>query len=110
MFDRRIDRVLGVMAAAGLIILGIGEVITRLDEPGPLWFWLPTLWGGATLIIFGGFAPTENRRMSKVLVVAGCALGVLPSMWTLVMPVLLITVMLRTVNAGSPAAEVHGEL
>ncbi len=86
MFHRRIDRVLAALAAVGLLILGIGEVITRLDEPGPLWFWLPTLWGGTTLILIGGFVSTENRRLSKVLVVGGCALGMLPSMWTLVMP------------------------
>lgn len=110
MFDRRIDRVLAALAAAGLIILGIAEVISRLDEPGPLWFWLPTLWGGATLILVGGFVPTENRLLSKVLVVAGCAIGLLPSMWTLVMPVLLITVIFRTLTAGPAPAELPGEL
>jgi hypothetical protein len=109
-FDRRIDRVLVVVVAAGLILLGIAEVIGRLDEPGPLWFWLPTLWGGATLILVGGFVSTENRILSRALVVAGCALGLLPSMWTLVMPVLLITVIFRTLTAGPAAAEVHSEI
>lgn len=110
MFDRRIDRVLVVMAAAGLIILGIAEVIGRLDEPEPLWFWLPTLWGGATLILVGGFVPTENRLLSKALVVAGCALGLLPSMWTLVMPVLLTRVIFRTLIAGPPPAELPNQV
>ena len=91
-------------------MLGIAEVIGRLDEPGPLWFWLPTLWGGATVILIGGFVSTENRNLSKVLVVSGCALGLLPSMWTLVMPVLLMAVIVRTLIAGPAAVEVFSEL
>jgi hypothetical protein len=41
MFDRRIDRVLAALAAVGLIMLGIAEVIGRLDEPGRFGFGCP---------------------------------------------------------------------
>lgn len=102
MFVSRLDRVLAILAASGLIVLGIGEIITRLDELAPLLFWLPTLWGGAALILIGGFAGSPSARLSKVLVVAGCALGLLPSFWTMVMPALLIVLIVRTLSAVQP--------
>lgn len=55
MFTNRFDRVLAVVVVSGLSILGIGELIARLDEPMPLLFWLPTLWGG----------PDPSRRLSR---------------------------------------------
>jgi hypothetical protein len=94
----RFDRVLGALAVSGLFVLGIGEAIARLDDPMPLLFWLPTLWGGAALILVGGFLAAANSRLSKVLVLRGCAVGFLPSVWTLIMPALLVTLAIRTVS------------
>ena len=102
MLVSRFDRVLGALTVSGLVILGIGEVITRVDEPTPLLFWLPTLWGGAASILIGGFVMTRNIRVSKALVIAGCALGFLPSFWTMVMPVLLLVLVIRTLIGTRP--------
>lgn len=104
-FAGRLDRVLAVSAASGLFILGIGEGVARLDEPAPLLFWLPTLWGGALLVLAGGFLVKGNVRLSKVLVVAGCALGFVPSVWTLVMPALLVTLAIRAFTRPQPVEE-----
>ncbi|MEX2280614.1 MAG: hypothetical protein WEA76_11075 [Acidimicrobiia bacterium] len=98
MFSTRIDRVLALSAVSVLTILGLGELIARLDDPTPLFFWLPTLWGGAALILAGGFLVKGNLRLAKTLVILGCAVGWTPSVWTLVMPVLLITLVIRTVR------------
>jgi len=108
-FAGRLDRVLTVSAASGLFILGIGELVARLDEPAPLLFWLPTLWGGALLILSGGFLVKGNVRLSKVLVIAGCALGFVPSVWTLVMPALLVTLAIRTFTRPQPVEKPTGE-
>ena len=40
----RAQRVIGAIVGGGLIILGVAELVVRLDEPGSLLFWLPTLW------------------------------------------------------------------
>jgi hypothetical protein len=109
-FFGRLDRVLTALAASGLIILGIGEVLTRLNEPMPLLYWLPTLWGGAALILIGGIVGTDSTRLSKTLVVAGCAIGFMPSVWTLVMPALLITLIIRTLGTATPRSELPGEM
>ena len=94
----RFDRALGALAVSGLFALGTAEAIARLDEPMPLLFWLPTLWGGAALILLGGFLVAATSRLSKVLVLLGCAVGFVPSVWTLIMPALLVTLAIRTVS------------
>ena len=109
MFTSRIDRVIGVVAVAGLLILGAGEMIARLDEPAPLFFWLPTLWGGAALILTGGFLVERRTRPARALVLFGCAAGLMPSLWTLVMPALLATLAIRAVTATRPIDEPVGE-
>ncbi|MGH8949671.1 MAG: hypothetical protein ACRDXF_12485 [Acidimicrobiia bacterium] len=108
-FAGRLDRALAASAVTGLFLLGIGEIVARLDEPLPLLFWLPTLWGGAALILVGGFVIDENIRLAKVLITAGCLVGVVPTMWTLVMPALLVTLVFRTLNGRSSVKELSGE-
>ena len=77
----------------GLILLGVAEFIGRLDEPGPLLFWLPTLFGGGGLVLLGVFGERSNPRRSVVLVTLGALLGFLPSAWTVVMPLLSIVLL-----------------
>jgi hypothetical protein len=96
-FNSRLDRVLAISAGAGLFVLGAGELVARLGEPMPLLFWLPTLWGGSALILAGALLVKENIRLAKVLVLLGCAVGFLPSVWTIVMPAMLMTLAIRTV-------------
>jgi hypothetical protein len=49
------------------------------------------------LIFAGGLLVKENIRLARVLVLLGCAVGFLPSVWTLVMPAVLTTLAIRTV-------------
>ncbi len=109
MFNGRLDLLLARATASGLLILGIGETIARLDEPMPLFSWLPTLWGGAALVFAGGFVVRGNPRLAKVFVLVGCAAGFTPSAWTLVMPALLVTLAIRTISVPRPTAELPGE-
>ena len=83
--------------------MGIAELIAHLDEPLPLLFWLPTLWGGAALVLIGVFRATG--RLSVVLVTLGAVLGFPPSAWTVLMPVLSLTLVVLMVRARREAAE-----
>jgi hypothetical protein len=103
-FVNRFDRVLAIVVAGGLFLLGVGELVSRLDEPGPLLFWLPTLWGGAALVVLGSFRASGNTSMSKAFVIIGALLGLTPSAWTVVLPILIITLVVRTV-ASRPESE-----
>ena len=76
--------------------------MVRLDEPLPLLFWLPTLWGGAALVLTGSFRIKQNQGLAKALVMLGAVLGLLPSAWTILMPVLILVLVVRTIST-SPA-------
>lgn len=104
LFRTRFDRVLAAVLGGGFFLQGLAELILRLDDPTPLFFWLPTLWGGAALVFVGSFRARRSEGLSKVLVILGAALGFLPSAWTVLMPVLIVTLVIRTAMiSGSQA-------
>ncbi len=90
LFRNSFDRVLAAVVGGGLFLQGLAELILRLDDPLPLFFWLPTLWGGAALVLIGSFRIGQREQVSRAMVIAGVLLGFLPSAWTVVMPVLII--------------------
>lgn len=59
-------------------------------------YWLPTLWGGAALVLLGSFRVNRSDGLSRTMVLLGAAIGFLPSAWTLLMPVLIVVLILRT--------------
>ncbi len=71
----------------------------RLDElPLSLfYFWLPTLWGGGALVLAGVFRATARAWLSVVLVILGAFVGLLASAWTVLMPVLALTLVALTI-------------
>lgn len=86
-------RILGAIIGGSFIVLGFGELIVRLDDPAPLAFWLPTLWGGGALILYGVFGNSVSRQKSLWLVVMGTVLGLLPTLWTVLLPLLSIALL-----------------
>jgi hypothetical protein len=100
-FRQKLDRILAATVGGGLFLQGAAELLLRLDDPAPLLFWLPTLWGGSALVLVGAFRRNQRIGPSLVMVVIGCLLGLLPSAWTVVMPVLIVALMLRAVLVSS---------
>lgn len=96
LFQTRFDRVLAAIVGGGFVLQGLAEMLLRLDEPGPLIYWLPTLWGGAALVLLGSFRVNPSVGISRTMVLLGAAIGFLPSAWTLLMPVLIVVLILRT--------------
>lgn len=87
----------------GFLALGVAELVARLDDPLPLLFWLPTLWGGGVLVLAGVFGAVARPALSTVLVVVGTVLGLLASVWTILMPVLGLTLIALTIfDTGRP--------
>ena len=107
LFQARFDRVLAAVVGGGLALQGLAEFLLRLDEPGPLIFWLPTLWGGAALVLAGSFQVNRSAGASRIMVLLGSALGFVPSAWTLVMPVLIVTLIFRATLTSGRRAELH---
>ena len=97
----RATRVLGAVVGGGFLILGAAELVVRLDDPLALLFWLPALFGGGALVLIGVFRTTARPTLSIVLVIVGTAAGLLASFWTILMPILGLTLVVLTLrNAG----------
>jgi hypothetical protein len=96
---KRWPRWLGLFLGCLLVALGVAETIrlTRSGDGGLL-FWFPTLVGGGALILAGTLLLPKRPTLGAVLTVAGCIAGMLPTMWTLIVPVLLIVLAVTSVS------------
>lgn len=97
----RVTRILGAIVGGGFLVLGVAEFVARLDDPLPLLFWLPTLWGGGVMVLIGVFRVTAHPTLSIALVIVGTAAGLLASFWTILMPVLGLTLVILTILNAS---------
>jgi hypothetical protein len=105
LFSLKFDRVLAAFVGGGFLLLGLAELVFRLDDPMPLLFWLPTLWGGSALVLLGSFRSRARVGISKAMVIIGAALGLLPTAWTLLLPVLIGILAVRAaMSPGAPTA------
>ena len=90
-------RILGGLVGGIYLALGGAEFVTHLDDPGSLAFWLPSLWGGGLLVLYGVFG---RALVSVKLVTAGALLGMVASAWTLIVPILAIALVVLTFNSA----------
>jgi len=96
-------RILGGVVGGIYLALGAAELVSHLDSPASLAFWLPSLWGGGALVLYGVFG---RAVVSAKLVTAGALLGMVATAWTLIVPLLAIALVVLTYNGAQrgPAA------
>ena len=108
----RTATVLAWFLGGTFIVMGIAEVAVRVlsDEPietEAVVFWFLSLCGGGMLVLIGSFMLTRPTWASVTLVTLGCLAGTLATMWTLVLPVLALTLVVLTAwRAGESATSV----
>lgn len=89
------------------VLLGVAETVRLIvTGDGGLLFWFGTLVGGGTLLLLGALpsqGARDSRRRAAVLV--GAALGVPATVWTLVMPLVAVTVAVLTVMSLPDSAD-----
>ena len=100
----RAIRILGALVGGSFLILGVAELVVRIDDPAPLAFWLPTLWGGSGLVLVGVFGRRVIPKLSRTLVILGVIVGFLPSSWTVIMPLLSIALVILTIRRARRAS------
>jgi len=89
-----------------LISAGVAETVRLVRSgDGGFWFWFPTLVGGGALILAGTFLMPRAPMPGFWLIMAGAAAGILPTAWTLVVPVLLVLLIVMSARQAATAEE-----
>lgn len=97
-WTRRLTVTLGTVYT----ILGSLEVILRLKDPdlGAMAFLGGTQLVGAALIFGGLFGPVPEARR-RVVIIVGAVAGLVATFWTVVIPILAISVIALNLRDGS---------
>ena len=81
----------GILLGLLLVAAGIAETVRLLRSgDGGFAFWFGTLVGGGALILIGTLLLPRKPVTGCVLTTIGCVAGLLPTMWTIVVPVMLV--------------------
>lgn len=84
------------------VLLGVAETIRLVvTGDGGFVFWFGTLVGGGTLLLLGALSRQAVRGGRLIAVLFGAALGVPATAWTLLVPVLALTVIVLTLMSLS---------
>jgi hypothetical protein len=98
---RRLASFLGIL----FLLFGIAEVIRVVGWGGSgLAFWLLSLCGGGALILIGTFGVQGRPWLSCTLVAVGCLAAAVATMWTLILPILALTLLVLTLLRSGEAA------
>ena len=94
----------GILLGGLLVAAGIAETVRLLRSgDGGFAFWFGTLVGGGALILIGTLLLPRKPVTGCVLTTVGCVAGLLPTMWTIVVPLMLVALAITTfkqVTAG----------
>ncbi|MEO7980323.1 MAG: hypothetical protein ABI807_05475 [Sporichthyaceae bacterium] len=97
----------GIALGVTYVLLGVAETIRLVvTGDGGFFFWFGTLVGGGTLLLLGALprqAVRGGRRLIAVLL--GAALGIPATAWTLVVPILALTVIVSTLMSLSDTTD-----
>ena len=100
----RTTSVLGGVLGSLYLVFDVLEGITHLDEPASLAFWLPALLGGGTLVLIGVFRIKEPGWLSILFVGVGLLAASLATAWTVVLPLIAVTLLVLVVRRSGSAA------
>jgi VanZ family protein len=89
-WTQRLSLTLGVVYAA----LSLVQPYVHRDDGLAIWFL--TLASAATLVLVGTLRPTRNPDVGDAMVTLGAAIGMLPTMRSVVVPLLAVTVITLT--------------
>ena len=87
-----------------LIVGGIAETVRLVRSgDGGIYFWFPTLVGGGVLVIVGTLVASSRPTLGFLLTMIGCFVGIVPTMWTVIVPIMLVVLMVSRARQMSAA-------
>jgi hypothetical protein len=96
----------GLFLGGLLVAAGIAETVRLVRSgDGGLVFWFGTLVGGGILILTGTLLLPRRPIPGCLLTTIGCLAGVLPTMWTLIVPVMLVALVIASAKQAAAALD-----
>lgn len=95
------------LGLGGLVVAaGIAETVRLLRTgDGGFAFWFPTLVGGGLLILGGTLLRPRRPIPGFVLTAIGCMAAILPTAWTVIVPVLLVVLIVVSAKQTAEALD-----
>ena len=95
---------LGLGLGGLLVAAGIGETVRLVRSgDGGFFFWFPTLVGGGLLVVAGTLMRSRKPMASFLLTTVGCIAAIPATMWTVVVPVLLVVLIVLSAKHAADA-------
>lgn len=89
-----------------LVAAGVAETVRLLRSgDGGFAFWFGTLVGGRVLILVGTRLLPQRPVVGCVLTVIGCLAGLLPTMWTIIVPLLLLALAIAAAQRATATVQ-----
>lgn len=82
-----------------------GDGSAGSEWDGGLVFWFGTLVGGGILVLTGTLLLPRRPIPGCLLTTIGCLAGVLPTMWTLIVPVMLVVLVIASAKQAAAALD-----
>lgn len=96
----------GILLGGLLVAAGIAETVRLVRSgDGGFAFWFGTLVGGGVLVLTGTLLLPRMPVAGCVLTTIGCVAGLLPTMWTVVVPLMLVALSIATVKQATAAVD-----
>lgn len=94
----------GLFLGCLLLAAGAAETVRVVRSgDGGLLFWFGTLVGGGALVLAGTVLLPRRPRQGFVLTTIGCVAALLPTSWTVVVPVMLVVLVVVSGRRASAA-------
>lgn len=92
----------GTVLGSLLVVAGIAETVRLVRTgDGGFAFWFGTLVGGGLLVLTGTMLLPRRPHTGFILTAIGCAAGLLPTAWTLVVPGMLVALVIATARQAA---------
>lgn len=84
------------------VVFGVLEVVTHRDDTaGALLFWGISLLGGGSVVLAGVATWSRRPLAGLVLIMVGAMMGIVATVWTLLVPLLVIAVIVLNLREYS---------
>ena len=96
----------GLFLGGLLVAAGIAETVRLVRSgDGGLVFWFGTLVGGGILVLTGTLLLPRRPIPGCILTTIGCLAGVVPTIWTLIVPVMLVALVIASAKQAAAAVD-----